>query len=523
MKDFFEILASKRFLKIIKECVSFSIKSFLKYWYLTLISLIVSGYIIWSVKVIQLTDLSYWKVILVLFLSNLPSVFLNYYTSLKFKISDSPFKVAVGELVILEDKEYMTLNTDSQRINRKAYLILNNIIKNKYPYRNGICDLSLLRRPKLFYLTKTLPFLTEYWQNSISDNKVDIILYCTCDTSSNKVEFDIFYSKKEISNEYIPFSEFKDLFDRRFTEKEEMESYIVNVFQFYVGICGQSVLDLIIGFEDFSTGHKVVDDSEVIIKESINNLKRYFESEKTEKFRNFYNVWLCGFERYRSLLLLNQKEYSGALSHLLRSVKFWPYYPYRNYEEFKDSFEKKYMAELNFKGAEVLNLLQDDDAKDNSEKTTITSEMLFNGIDLFDRVENASVPSTEQILKWIMAEANSDSFFLEVERALNKDFCISPIDKIIKSEVFKYLPKGDIKHEELYVKRIPEILAYLREILHEQPDFDVIYLKVGMMMLIQSFQEEDKDKMEILMHEAMSVFKKGLSLYHRMGIFNENT
>jgi len=516
MKDFLEIFASKRLLKIIREFFSFSVKSFQKYLYVTALCAFLPVVLLFLQNPALTVQDNYWKVILILFISNLPATLLNYHKNLKLPKSDSPFNVAICEVVMLEDKEYMTLNIDTLKINQRLSSSLKNLSDTKYPYKANICRLTQVERPKLFYLTKTLPSIIQYWQKVIQAGKTDIILFCTCDMLSKKVEFDIFFRQGELANTNIPFAEFKIVFDKRINESQDMEVYIVGVFQFFTAICGQAVLDVMICFGDFTTAHKVVDDAETLLKESMIILKEFFETEKQEKFSSFCSLWLCGFERYRSLIFLHQKEYSGALSHVIRAAKLWPYYPYRNYTEYKTSFEKKYMAEINLKASEFVGEL-DEEAEDDQENQARSAQMLFQGLDLLDRVDNPDTPSTEQIIKWIMAEANSEAFYNEVEKVMDTEICAFPIDRIIKSEVLKYIPKGNTVNDSLYLDRIPEILILLNEILEKESDLTIIHLKIGMLMFIKSCHEENEQEREGQLKEAMAVMKKGMILYHRMG------
>ena len=456
-----------------------------------------------------------------LFLANLPATILHYYRSLKFPKSVSPFKVAIGEVVMLQEKEYMTLNTDTLKINQKLSSFVESVTASKYPYKASICRLMQVERPKLFYLTKTLPSITQYWQKAVKDGNIDIILFCTCDILSNKIEFDIFYPQQDISNANIPFEEFRIVFSRKIKESEDIETYVVGVFQFYAAICGQAILDLMINMGDFSNAHKVVDDAETLLKDSVSILADFFKSEKQDKFQNFCNMWLAGFERYRSLLFLNQKEYSGALDHVIRSAKIWPYYPYRNYAEYKDSFVKKYMGEINLKASEFIPLL-DDNTEDSQEKVDRATEMMFQGLDLFSRVENVDTPSTDQIIKWIMAEADSADFYKEVEKVMTEEISIFPVDQMIKSEVLKYIPKGTAKSDALYIDRIPEILVLLKKILEGDTEFTVIYLKIGTLMFIQSCEVENEKDKEVHLKAAMAIMKKGMVLYHRMGTIKDS-
>lgn len=512
MKDLFT-LAPKRFLRFLTESASYTVGTFFKYWLVSVIAFSILILIAYKYISTPLTT-KQWALLVAssFIIVAVPVTIYRFYKETYPVVYGSGFPVGITETVMIEGKEHLALNTDSQKIIQKLKNSITAIASVKYPFCKGLVIPLLLQKPKLFYLSHNLTTWRGTLVKQVKKGFPLSVLMITRDTQSNKVDFEVLCCPGLMNSE-VPFSEFNKSFTSVVSD-DFYEDYIIEVSRVYLAIHGQSILDLLISGGDYAIAHQVIDDCEGIFREAYTKLSEILRGKENNHFTAFKNNLLSNFERYRGIIFLNQGKYSGAIRHVFKAIRLHPYFPYKNYEQYKDAFNKIYIAQVNLKSSTIL--LEGEMTKEDKEEES--KKRITNSIELLARTDFSSTPPFEEVLKQIIARADSKQVYKEMEKVLKTNFCESPVCSIIRGEVLKYIPKGKVMHQSLYVERLPEVLAEFEKVLLADEDFLLMYTRIGVLKTIKSFYEKNSAKAEGLLHEGMKLFAKGSDVYSRLAM-----
>jgi len=515
MNDFFNLFASKRLLKIISEFLLFSLNSFFKYWFLSALIFISLAACIYFKFVTPFKIANPWLWLGLFIISSLPSFIILFKKKSKVRTNPNSINIAVSEPIIIYEKDHININIDSQKIAARQVALYELLSKNKYPFSIGLLNCVSIQKPKLYYLVNDLPSLKHKYLKLIKSEKVLSILLITRDIDNNKIEFEILFAEN-LKHAQPSVNTFKTIFNRTVEDDTQYDDYILEVTKVYLAVHGQSVLDMLINIEKFDYGHKVIDDCEQLFIQSINRISEIINLKSHIYFEEFKNGFLSNFERYRAIYYLNQREYNGAIRHLFKAIKIHPYFPYDNYVQYRDAYNKRYVAEVNLQTAQV-------NKESAVEGTSIIDDRSEEAIlafsdHLFERFEFSNMATFENVIGEIIKRAQSDYINKNIENELKKDFCVSPIKEIIRGEMLKYLPKGIEKHDELYLDRIPDVIAEFNKALEVDQDFTLMYTRIGMLKLIQSFHEKNTEREKQLFAEGIEYWQKGMDLFARLGV-----
>lgn len=517
MKDFLELFVAKRVFKIIGEYFAYSFKAFFRYWVFALLVLGIVLFFISSFKLVNIFSISnLWIWGISLLATSIPFSFYLYKKENLIKIHKLGLSVGVLETVMIAEKDYLFLNLDSEKIAERQKMFFVDVLKKKYPFKKNIINPVLIQKPKLYYYLRNLTSLKRSLTSYIHPEGYISVLTVIKDLVSKKVEFDILYSEALINSD-TPFSEFKLAFNRAIKKEEQYDDYILEVTKVYTALQGQAIVDLMIDQGDFETGHKIIDDCEDIFSRACDRLGDILNDESNESFEIFKNNLLSNFERYRGVLYLNQKQYLASLRHVFKSIELNPFFPYNNYSQYKDAFNKRYAAEVNLKVSDIKIEMADENVETDNSNTSHEDRIAISE-DLFNRIDFVGTPGFDDILKEIIARANSDRINDEVEKRFRAKFCASPICEMIRGEVLKYLPKGTAKHEALYLDRLPEVLEEFNKVLSIDKEFVLMYTRIGILKVISSFYQNDDEKSRELMKEGIQLYSKGADVYARLGM-----
>ena len=503
-------LAPKQWLRLATARISFLARSFFSYWFLSLPAsiglLLLTSYLLpaahWQRHL-------HWALLgIVLAVAGIGAL-LRYRNACRPIVWGEGYPIALTEVVIIEEKEYLKINSDSQKITTRLHKMITELVTIKYPFCNGVVAPVLLKKPALYYTLHDLASWRKNLEQEIKKGKLATVLLITRDSHNQKIDFDVLYSEV-LENADSPFEDFKRAFDGTVPE-EHFETYIIEVCRAYLALFGQSIMDLLIGKSNFSLAHQVLQDCEFVFRHALKNIESIQPTRSALSLSAFKNNMLCNFERYRAIVFLNQESYAAAVQHIFKAIWLHSYFPYRDYDHYKEAFNKIYAAQVHLKAMAMME----------PEATGRNAELSENALkeeeDIAMQVEFAATPSFEDILKEIMSRADSGSVYRQVEQLLCTSFCEEPVCSVIRGEVIKYIPKWEEKINEIYRERIPEALQAYEKVLQTDPDFILMYTRIGSLKTLEAMHEDDEVKSKELLEEGIRLFAQGQEIYQRLG------
>jgi len=282
---------------------------------------------------------------------------------------------------------------------------------------------------------------------------------------------------------------------------------------FYL-VYGQIHLDMMLDEKDYKNLHYTLDGCQKLaleIKSSTDPLDYNCKKQVSE----FLNFWLSNCERYRAIALAREGEYYGAVSSIIKAISFNPHYPYKDYESLKADYSKRYAIELFPTFNDMQELFPEIDV------TAEENNAIADG--LRQQIEFQEVSYNYIILKNIMYETRKDNALISfVEREIKKLENTSPFVLITKSEVIRYLRKGWRwrKINEMYLSRLDETIDYLKQAAELDPDFPVLYSKIGSLLILKAVQLPfGKAK---ALKEAVEMYQRGGHFLTQLGFRNRS-
>jgi tetratricopeptide (TPR) repeat protein len=284
--------------------------------------------------------------------------------------------------------------------------------------------------------------------------------------------------------------------------RNELIDICLNIFYL---VYSQVHLDILLEDKEYKKLYYTLDGCEKLaleIKTSCDFLPATQKSEVDE----FLKFWLSHCERYRAIGLNKEAEYEGAVSSIIKAISLNPFYPYPNYSSLKENYTKRYAVELAPKLNEMQELFEDIDVT--------ADENLKVAEELSNQIEFKETSYHYEILKHIMYNNQDNKDLIEyIEEEMRKLEDTSPFILITKSEIIRFLKKGTKRVNDIYAERMDDTIEYLKRALVLDPDFPVIYTKVGSLLLMKSVHMSDSSASE----EFVKMYKKGGHFLAQLG------
>ena len=496
------VFLPKHFVTLIRELIKFIFVSLIKYWYLTIS---ISGLIAFAnfkTNYLFLGHFTSYKFILIVIFSVIIIVSIIALLRELLKVY-SPINIAIYGCFSVKENEYLTIDIDSESLNEKIESVTDEITSSFYSYRNKFIKTNNIILPKFIPIFLGNSGLNKFLRKRVAKTKHLATLHFIRDVNKQNILAIINYDKANLSN-LDPISNAERLINNLSSDNDLNCSKIIELtVKVYLLLFGQSLTDLMLDAKKYKDIRYILDDTEKLITSIRTDAENLSISHKSS-VDNFLNFWTGYVERYKAILLLEQKQFSGAVQHIIKSTILNPYFPYDNYISLKYDFTKKYGIALTpavNKTSKELEIQIDDKANDN-----VKDELL-------KQVQYAETSFNYEIIKNILQNDNSDQIvelLLSEFEKLDKN---NPFILLTISEVIKYVKKGTEKFNEIYVERFDESIELLREILKLDSDFPLVNTKLGLMITFKGMHLEN----EQLIEEGIKEYAKGMHFMSELG------
>jgi len=508
MKDFFYLFFSKRLFKLFAELMTYSIKAVLKFYYLTIPFLVlVFGICYQYLGISSDNERLIFAIIAIYLLTAAPAMRVLYLKELKVVFTEGAMNFAILETLIISDKEYIDVDFDSARIEEKQDKLFRSLAQ-----KQSVIDVFVfpktLRLPRLYYLTKNLQQVKDSLQAYLGAEKYVSILVTTKDKDGSRIEFDVIYEKMFMHDKHL--RDFWSNFNAVLPEGLLAEDYILEVSKIFTAQLTQSILDMAIGMQNFPACHAIVDDCLELFEQSFVKINRIVGTESNPTLESFKNDMIANMEVYRATAFLNQREPLAAVRHFFKAIKANPFFPYQHYSEFKEAYNKKYVAKV----ASSVELFEE--AIDQTQEIPNPNREKFSTNDIRIDHDYPFAQFHEERLISVLNSLDSPEVNSVILKALQLDFAPRPISLIIKGELLKYIPKGKEKHEKMYVARIPEVIELFEEALEFDPEFALLHGRIGTLMFIQAMYLAE-GKRDAHLKKAFERINRGREVFTRFG------
>jgi len=496
---FIVVFLPKHIFILIREFIIFGIKSIFKFWILNIFITAIFYLCYLKTNYFAKVDSYLLEIALIVLLFCISYVvrFFSFYR--KLNIQNSLF---VYGCFSSKEKEYLILDLDAENINDRLNTKCEEIKRNNFIFKSNTLRLSFIEFPKFLPILLGYRGTKKIFDKFISKKKHISSLYFIRDINDLKLTTTLNFDSLNFTNPEL-LNNLSALLDKISNEKllDIIEITEINL-KLYILVFGQTFLDSFIQNKDFDSSTLIIQDSETILYDIKEQLELKFENGYQE-FKNFHEIWSSYLYRNKAVILLEQKQYKGAITHIFNSIRLNPYYPYSNYETFKTNYVKRYGLELSFSIEKI------------TKEQEIESKNDF--VKLRDKINESIVSkdaelNTNVVLRII--EMDEDAVSLEfLEQELNNLDNRNPAVLLIKSEVIKYLPDNTEKVNRIYYGRIEESIGFLNKLIEIDNNFPMIKSKIGSLIMTRAFHTGNETEIE----KGVKLWSEGMHFMTELG------
>lgn len=496
------IFLPKQIVTLIREILKFIFNSLFRYWYLTISILGLVSLINYLSNFVYLGEYTSFKFILftTLSISFIVTSFAIYRELLK---KHKPFNIAFYGCFSVKENEYLTIDIDSENLNDKIEKICEVVSSTIFSYRTKFIKINNISLPKFIPILLGHKGFNEFIKKRIDSKKHLAAMHFIRDINKQNVVAIINYDKNTFKNA-APINTAEKLITNLSLDQDLNSIKTIELsVKIYLLMLGQSMTDFMLKNSQYGNVQCILDDTEKLISDIRNDAINISENHR-KSVEEFLNFWTGYVERYKSVLLIEQKQFSGAILHIIKSIKLNPYFPYDSYSALKQDFTKKYGIDL----TSTLNEVNKDTGTDNQQQ-------LNNKVkeDLVPQVKYPDLTFNYEIMNQILfLDSSSETGELLISE-LNKLDKNNPFVLLSISEVIRYVKKGTEKFNQIYVDRFDASIDLLKETLILDSEFPVINLKLGTLMMMKGMHFNN-DK---LVEQGMKEYKKGMHVMKELG------
>lgn len=400
------------------------------------------------------------------------------------------------------ENEYLMIDIDAESINNTLKKKCHYFTSKNFVFNKKLLELEFIPIPKFLPLLLGYNGTKKLFNSYIQQNKHISSIYFIRNINDQLVEPFINYQASNFANIEL-LNDVQIILNK--LNKAEGNRKVNDVIEInisiYILIFSQTLLDSFNQKEELSTVQYILDDS----KKNLEHLKNQFKVKNIDipEVANFFNVWQSYLDRYSSTLLIQQKDYRGAIAYLVSSIELNPYYPYFDYETFKENYTKRYSLELS------KSFIDDNESivKNKDIRKKISENILCIDIEF----------SYEVILR-ILQDDPTGLLAKYTEEKFENIHSDNSAIKLAKAEVTKYLPDDSEKINEIYSGRIDSVIILLEEILTLDKRFPIIQTKIGALLMNKSIITGDERDIE----KAMKTWASGMHFLTQLGFTINN-
>ena len=496
------VFLPKPVITFIRELAKFAFESLLKYWYLTILTVSIIVFINAVTANEYLGEYLSYRFILTLVISTL--VVVSAVGILRFSLRKyEPINIALYGCFNIREGEYLSKDIDSEIADDKIFKVAEKISLSLFTYRTKLIKVNNVAIPRFVPIMLGHDGVNKYLRTKVSKRTHLATLHFIKDIRDKSLSVVINYDKESLTNTHPVFNAEKLLNDLGTSNIIHNSTLIEFSVQVYLLLFAQSLTDYLIDRNELTKAQYILDDTQKLI-ENIKGSVSNFDGASKAKVEVFLSFWLAYVERYKSILLVEQKQFIGAVYHIIKSIEINPYYPYDNYSTLKQDFTKKYGIQLAPEMNKMTKILD----ADVEEKMTDNVKH-----ELVKQIMYADTTFNYEVIKGILEKSDSKDVGVLVLKELNKLDLSNPFILLTKSEVIKYIKKGEEKFNEMYVSRFDDCIDLLKNILEIDNDFPLINTKLGVMILMKGLHFEN----EKMIQNGIKEYQKGMHFITQLG------
>lgn len=397
-----------------------------------------------------------------------------------------------------DENNFLNKNIRTEKIDSIIEEEIDIFKKYSYLIKSDLLEIKSLNIPRFYILIKNYKSLIYLFKKLVTKNTVFGFSFFT-DLNSIHYKSYLNLHKLDTSNIFKENLEaIQDILEASDISERVRISLAIKV---NLMIITQSFNDMFLQFNDLTSFKYSLEDNLKLINSIKQDLK--INSIDSNKITNFIRDFECSYHRFSSMLAFRQENYQKGINHLFDSLNLNPYFPYGDYEEFKNLYTTRYYLEL----LPIFLANEDEDSRLYID-TMQTYEILLTRIE-----ENVILFTIDIYNNYVSDE---ELLYENIELIENKldNLDVNIANLLFESEVLKFLPKGTEKFNKTYVDRIEECITALDKIILIDPSFPLIHLKIGNLKLALASSTGN----ESLMEEAIVSIKIGFDELKSIGI-----
>lgn len=482
----------------IREFIVFGLKSIVKFWKINCFLALLSIFVYYKTTSLGKTNILHF-VFISATLILLVSVIFSF-VSIYLKLNKQNSLMIYG-CYSSKEKEYLFLDLDAELVNDRLIKECEQLNNKLFVLRSNILSLDFLEFPKFIPIILGYRGTIRLFEKFIANKRHISSLYFIRDVSDQKILTNLNYDQTNFVNPEL-MSLLISLQNKISNEKIDIKEIAIINLKLNVLIFGQSCLDYFVHSKDYKNSNTIIEDTERILLEINEQIERNITNELKE-FKDFFNIWSSNIDRYKAIVLLEQDELKGAISYIISSIKLNPYYPYSNYQTFKTNFSKRYGIELSYS---IEKMSKDIELGDENDFEEIRRQ-------LSNSIVSKDAEFNTKIIQEIISKDIKKSSLAYLENELKTLDSSNPAILLLKSDIIKYLPDGTEKVNEIYFGRIDETVSILNEINKFDNKFPIINAKIGSLMMIKAFHNENEKDIE----NAIKIWSEGIHFLTELG------
>lgn len=495
------VFLPKHIITLFREFIKFVLNSVYKYWYL---SFFIFGLTILVLKKLNLEIANEYIYILTILVT---VSFVTSYSIYRkvFKLNKFPNIALYGSFSVKEN-EYLTIDIDSENLNEKIEKENEKINSTFFTFREKRLESNIQDLPKFIPILLGNKSLNRFIKKRVESNKHLASIHFIRDINKQNISV-IFNVNKEYFVQGNIIENTEKLISNLCSDSNNSNLKIVDIsLKFFHLIFGQSIIDLMINFKQYTEVHYILNDTEKLISDIKNDSENLNEKHKNS-INDFITFWSGYIERYKSILLIEQEQLNGAIQHIFKSIELSPYYPYQTYLALKQDYAKKYGITL----ANSINDFSEFSELEIDKKNNIIVQN-----NLKNQVQYLEATFNSEIVKNILLKNPPNEILELIVSELEKLDKKNPFLMLTKSEIIKYVKKGNEKYNEIFVERFDETIETLKLVQNIDSDFPLITTKIGIMIAMKGMHYDN----EKLIEEGLSEYKKGMHFMNELGFKN---
>jgi Txe/YoeB family toxin of Txe-Axe toxin-antitoxin module len=505
------VFLPKHFVTLIREIIKFTFISFIKYWYATLSIIALIFWINYYTDCIYLDQFYSKTFIISIGISELlivPTISLLIILFQKYK----PINIAFYGSYSVKENEYLTIDIDSENLNERIEKLTLKISSSFYSFKNNFIKTNIINLPKFIPIILGARGLNKFILKRIQSNKHLASIHFIRDINKQSLSVVINFDKKTLIHSSSS-DNFDLLIQSLSLDTNIHNSKIVDItIKIYMLFFGQSMMDILIDFKQFSEVHYILDDMENQLKQIENDVIDIPEKHKNS-VKRFIDFWKGYVERYRGIVFAEQGETTAAVQHIIKSLDLSPYYPYEDYETLKQDYTKKYAINLTPKMNEILDEIKDMEFDEiNLDKNYVEeNEKVTNNLE--QQVDYKFATFNHEFLREIILRDESEKTINALLNGFAKLDKSNPFILLSIAEVIRFVKKGNEKVNAIYVNRFDETINLLKEVLKLDNEFPLIHTKIGSLMAMKGMHFNNEQMVE----EGMKEWEKGMHYMTQLG------